>query len=205
MDIPTAVQLERGYKEFHAREPRDAMYKTATFLVCHYWGRPAEMADSLGVLLLTWNQAFYRYGSFDFGKLEECIAHNMIALEGYRARTILEYTPKDQPHISDLFAQFLVALAIANGTKKGAQSPVAVTKALHLLAPCFFPLWDKKIAQVYGCGYSQRPLEKYIEFMKLSQDMACRLQSVILPAGKTLLKLIDEYNYAIYTKGWVAL
>jgi hypothetical protein len=24
----------------------------------HFWGHPADIADSLGVLLLTWNQAF---------------------------------------------------------------------------------------------------------------------------------------------------
>jgi hypothetical protein len=32
------------------------------------------------------------------------------------------------------------------------------------------------------------------------QSMAAGLQDVIPPAGKTLLKLIDEYNYAKYTK-----
>ena len=33
--------------------------------------------------------------------------------------------------------------------------------------------------------------------------MARSLQSVVCPEGKTLLKLIDEYNYAKYTKGWI--
>jgi len=73
MRIPTRAQLGHGCTVFRQHEARDAMYKTATFLVDHFWGRPAKMADSLGVLLLTWNQAFYRYGPFDFGKLEGCI------------------------------------------------------------------------------------------------------------------------------------
>src|SRR5690348_13105033 len=81
MEIPTAMQLARGCNAFGQHEQRDAMYKTATFLVGHFWGRPAKMADSLGVLLLTWNQAFYRYGSFDFGRLEQCIAENLRALD----------------------------------------------------------------------------------------------------------------------------
>ncbi len=38
------------------------MCKTATFLVNEFCAHPADIADSLGVLLLIWNQAFYRYG-----------------------------------------------------------------------------------------------------------------------------------------------
>jgi hypothetical protein len=94
-------------------------------------------------------------------------------------------------------------LAIAEGSKRGAQSPVAVAKALHLLAPGFFPLWDKKIAVAYRCDYYLKPAERYIDFTRLSQGQARELEKVIPPAGKTLLKLIDEYNYARYTKGWI--
>jgi hypothetical protein len=203
MDHPTADQLECGYKAFQARESRDAMYTTATFLVCHYWGQPAKMADSLGVLLLTWNGALYRYGSFDFGELEKCIEKNIVMLEGYRAKTIADYTASDEQPVKCLFNQFLAALTIAEGKKRGVRSPVATAKALHLLAPGFFPLWDKKIASAYRCNYSQKPDENYIAFVKISQSMAGSLQSIVLPTGKTLLKLIDEYNYSKYTKGWV--
>jgi len=203
MDIPTRARLEHGCKAFRQHEPRDAMYKTATFLVDHFWGRPAEMADSLGVLLLTWNQAFYRYGAFDFSKLEKCIAENIRTLEAYRARSILEYTAEDDPRIKDLFRDFLASLAIAEGSGQGRQSPVAVAKTLHLLAPGFFPLWDREIAMKYGCNYSRRPAEQYLAFVSKAQDMARSLQAVIPPAGKTLLKLIDEYNYAKFTKRWV--
>lgn len=203
MEIPTTAQLEHGCAAFRAHERRDAMYKTATFLVDHFWGRPAEMADSLGVLLLTWNQAFYRYGPFDFAKLETCIAANLPALEAYRARSILDYGAQDDAPIKALFAAFLAALAIAEGNKAGGQSPVAVAKTLHLLAPGFFPLWDRKIALAYGCDYARRPAEQYLAFLRSAQAMARALQRVSLPPGKTLLKLLDEYNYAKFTKGWV--
>ena len=72
MDIPSQDEFRKGYLAFQKYEKRDAMYKVAIFLVCHFWGQPSEMADGLGVLLLTWNQAFYRYGIFDFDRLEEC-------------------------------------------------------------------------------------------------------------------------------------
>ena len=68
-------EFRRGYQAFQTHEARDAMYKIATFVVSQFWGRPADMADGLGVLLLTWNQAFYRYGSFDFDRLEQVFSN----------------------------------------------------------------------------------------------------------------------------------
>src|SRR6266404_4466767 len=156
------------------------------------------MADSLGVLLLTWNQAFYRYGIFDFNRLEECISKHLPLIDKYRKSSILNYTLADDETIEHLFEQFLHALRIREGKKKGTKSPVAVAKALHLLAPDFFPLWDKKIAHAYGCGYSSNPAVKYLVFLVKSKDMVEMLQSTtdVKATGKTLLKLVDEYNYA---------
>lgn len=193
------TELRAGSKAFQDHEVRDAMYKTATFLVDHFWGNPKEMADGLGVLLLTWNQAFYRYGLLDFDALENCIAQNQRALDSFRNRNVLSYTPADDDAIHNLYEQFLQALQIADGKLAGRQSPVAVAKALHLLAPHFFPLWDDKIAKAYNCHY------KYITFVRKMKDLAELLASDvdIQSTGKTFLKLIDEYNYAKFTKGWV--
>lgn len=205
MKFPSADELRQGYQEFQRREKRDAMYKTASFLVAHFWGKSAEMADSLGVLLLTWNQALYRYGSFDFDELEKCITDNMSLIERYRTRSILEYSSSDDKDIMHLFQEFLTALKISNGKIAGTRSPVATAKALHLLAPDYFPLWDDKIASAYGCKYSDNPMAKYLAFMRLNKQLVETLQPVMdgQISGKTLLKLIDEYNYAKYTKGWV--
>lgn len=51
-------EFKKGYKEYQKHEQREATYKVANFLVEHFWGNPEKMADGLGVLLLTWNQAF---------------------------------------------------------------------------------------------------------------------------------------------------
>jgi len=205
MNTPILASFKKGYLAFQKREKRDSMYRTATFLVAHFWGKPAEMADSLGVLLLTWNHAFYRYGIFDFDKLEACISKNLSSLDKYRNSSILNYTSADDKAIEHLFQQFLDALRIHAGKKKGQKSAVGVAKALHLLAPDFFPLWDYEIARAYGCAYSSNPAEKYLVFFRKSKEMAEKLQfSVDAKAmGKTLLKLIDEYNYAKYTRGWI--
>lgn len=205
MPNPAPEQVLEGHRMFRRHERRDAMYRTATFLVSHFWGKPTEMADSLGVLLLTWNQAFYRYGSFDFDKLDACISLNFATLAEYRNRNVLSYTQSDDGKISHLFNQFLAALEIEGGSKAGAKSPVSVSKALHLLGPSFFPLWDDKIARAYGYSYYNNPASTYISFLRDMKDVARELQTGVNTeeTGSTLLKLIDEYNYAKYTKGWI--
>lgn len=194
------AELKAGSQAFQDHEARDPMYKTATFLVKHFWGNSREMADGLGVLLLTWNQAFYRYGLLDFSALEDSIARNQDELDSFRDRDILSYTLSDDDAINKLYEHFLKALQIVgDGKMAGRKSPVAVAKALHLLAPAFFPLWDDRIASAYNCRY------KYIQFMQKMKALA----EILAPevdlhnTGKTFLKLIDEYNYAKYTKSWV--
>jgi hypothetical protein len=200
----TPSEFERGYQAFQARESRDAMYKTATFLVEHFWGHPRDMADGMGVLLLTWNHAFYRYGSFDFALLEEALRTNMAVNEELRSRNILSLVEADEPVIERLFTEFLDALRIKEGKKKDCKSPVAVAKALHLLSPSFLPLWDDKIARGYGCYYNVYPDRQYLAFACKMQALARQVQGhVPLGCGRTFLKLIDEYNYAKYTKHWV--
>lgn len=181
-------EFRKGYQAFQIHEPRDAMYKVATFLVKTFWRQPKEIADGLGVLLLTWNNAFYRYGYFDFNALEKCISHNQKSPEYFRPRNILDYTEADDESIEDLYRKFLDALQIADGRLAGRKSPVAVAKALHLLAPGFFAIWDDKIATAYNCLY------QYIPFMKKIKRLAQILSPEIDPesSGKTLVKLMTS-------------
>lgn len=203
MNIPSREEFLSGCEEFEKHEKRDAMYKVATFLVSHFWGKPSDMADGLGVLLLTWNQAFYRYGIFDFDKLEKCITENWEKIENFRNRDLSSLSDVDAASIKEVFAKFLEALKIDSGKKQGTKSPVSVAKALHLLAPNFFPLWDDKIARAYKCHYNDRPAGKYVSFCKLTRNMVDGLKSCINRPDKTAIKLIDEYNYSKYTKKWI--
>ncbi|MCJ7496694.1 MAG: hypothetical protein MUO78_00980 [candidate division Zixibacteria bacterium] len=203
MTILNLEEFKRGYEKFEEHEKRDAMYKVAKFLVFNFWGKPPEMADGLGVLLLTWNQAFYRYGIFDFDKLEKCVTDNLRKIETFRTRDITSLSNSDEDDIKELFDEFLKALQIDSGKKQETTSPVAVAKALHLLAPKFFPLWDYKIAKAYKCYYNEKPAEKYIIFCKKTKTVADQLRNYVHRSEKTIVKLIDEYNYSKYTKGWI--
>jgi len=203
MEPPTQDEFRRGIDAFEKRERRDSMYRVATFLVSHFWGKPADMADGLGTLLLTWNQAFYRYGAFDFDKLEECLEGNLTRLESFRRRDISSLSNADEEDIKGLFSQLLEALEIPSGNKQGSRSPVAVAKALHLLAPHFFPIWDQRIARAYRCYYSVNPSAAYVLFCNIMKDIADLVCHYVPQPDRSVLKLIDEYNYSKYTQKWI--
>lgn len=98
----------------------------------------------------------------------------------------------------------LEALAIASGTAAGRRSPVAAAKALHLLAPAFFPLWDERIAKAYGCNYSADPVDAYLRFMQITRCVLIEHATTLagMQDGKSQLKVLGEYNYARFTKNW---
>jgi hypothetical protein len=182
------------------------MYKVATRLVKESWGKPSEVAEGLGVLLLVWNAAHFRHGPLDFDALENCIKGSQKVLNEYRNRNILTYTAKDDAKIGTLFEAFLEALKIWESLRgKVKRTPVGVVKALHLLAPDFFPLWDKEIAVKYGCDYAKGPLKKYLCFFVkikgIAEELATdeEVKSLVGATKRTLIKLIDEYNYVTYT------
>jgi len=210
-----------GSKKYVKYEKRDAVYKVATFLVGHFWYKPPEIADAVGTLLLIWNQAHYRYCNFDldFQALEGFLVKNETSLIGLRQRSISTYDLKrDGAAIKNLFNDMLIVLRCAKR-----KSPVAVSKALHLLAPDFFPIWDNDIAMVHSCYwyYSDDAARKYLEFMEKMKVLSeriistyrqkngtdretaraaiCKGASSNVPFMKSLLKVIDEYNYS-YTK-----
>ena len=274
-------EFRRCVEEYEKHEKYDAIYKIATSFVLRFGSKSSDIADvacGLDVLLLTWNQAFYRYGIFDFDKLENCITKNFRKIENFRNRDISSLSISDEENITDLFNEFLKALQIdtlrfsdenkKKYTKKQLEellskwnidyggddlktiygsikdnskikdaiefsetrkkyieirisdlekeiahmvpeklimrSPVGVAKALHLLAPKFFPLWDERIAKAkpYKCYYDKNPAEKYVEFCKKTKIVADEVRNYISCSDKTLLKLIDEYNYSKYKQGW---
>src|SRR5947209_6054450 len=112
---PNPREFERGVLAFREREPRDAMYRVATLLVKQFWREPSDLADGIGVLLLTWNQAHYRYGAPDFKRFEVFLSVNRQVFDQLRSRDISTFTSGDQQGTLEVFASALEALAIAEG------------------------------------------------------------------------------------------
>ena len=206
LKIVLLSELETECRAFEDWEPRDSMYRVSTFLVREWWGDPAKLGDALCVLLLIWNGAFYRYGGFDEDLLEDCLREKKDMLNAFRNREISSFCEADEPEIQKLFILLSGALKRA---KDGVESPVSAGKALHLLAPEFFPLWDQYIAPGYCCPYiSEVASVAYIAFTRKIRTAAVHLSAELANASaslrewlgkKTLLKRIDEYNYMKFT------
>jgi len=81
-------------------------------------------------------------------------------------------------------------------------TPVGTAKALHLLAPTYFPLWDKAIANAYGHDYYKRDsAQEYSNFCNQMLDFRNRVIDLnLVESDDNPLKKIDEYNYVTFTK-----
>lgn len=212
------LDLLDGCKRYIKNEPRDLIYKIATRIVSQYWGEPSEVADGITILLSSWNAVFYRGTLPDVDQLGRSILKRNRELEEFRSRDIESLTTDDNDSIEEIFSEFKIALR--RGGKRPAESPVSAAKALHLIAPNYFPLWDNAIAEGYGCRAMKS--EDYAHFMYKMREVAegvirsyikehggdkaqalrkiWELYPLKIPEkeGK-LLKWIDEYNYVKYT------
>ena len=203
--------LVEAHKKYLEEEPRDAMYRVSMRLIEQDWGKNKEVSEALGVLLLTWNSAFYRYGNINFYLIQEAISETNDKLNELRKRSILTYKEDEREKIREVYQKLILALKKTGKMEKkneGKQiySPVSAAKALHLLCPNFFPLWDDKIAIGYGCRWYKSILsfDKYWKFIGITASQIRKLESegnAEHPETRPgTLKLVDEYNYIHFTK-----
>jgi hypothetical protein len=146
-----------------------------------------SVTEALAVLLQTWNMAFYQFTPFDrqhFSDLEHVVTHHEEDLASLRDRSIESFSDEDEATIKRLFGEFEEVLG-----------PVGAAKCLHLLAPRFFPLWDRAIAKAYGFSLRRRGKngEQYRDFMKVAKQQYEALPGEQIIEQK-LLKALDEYN-----------
>jgi hypothetical protein len=194
----TIPEIEAARQAFEAHEPRDLFYRAATELVALALdGRTSlSVAEALAVLLQTWNKMFYRYRRFDsqhFADIERLIRDHRSMLITFRQRSIQSINQEDESEVVRVFKAFEEVLG-----------PVGAAKCLHLLAPRFFPLWDRSIADAYSLPLRPRGrnAERYWRFMGIVKKQVQSLggeQAI----GRNPLKAIDEYNYCKHTKGWI--
>lgn len=203
--IPTRKQLQEGIDAFNEKETRGYIYFLALDQINANWGSPSGMAQGIRVLLDAWHQAFYRFGKYEADLITDCVKNNLKSVDRFKARSIVELSEDEEHGIKDIFNSFLDAL---KGGKR--RSPVAVAKTLHLLAPEYFPLWDTDIAIAYGSWwvFSEFGAMEYIPFcwkMKYIHRKVAKYRCVRQATPKrSVLKLVDEYNYSKYTKKWIA-
>jgi len=132
----TLTDLIDAHRVFREHEPRDLFYRVATELVDLSREGRTEIttAEALAVLLQTWNLTYYRFRPTLrprlIDDLEGLLAEHADSLSRFRGRRIEHLSGIDEPAVAELFQGFEARLG-----------PVGAAKALHLLAPRFFPLW----------------------------------------------------------------
>ena len=118
----------------------------------------------------------------------------------------LQYLPlwDHKSQIIEIFCEFIPAVKYT-GT----------SKALHILNPGFFMMWDDKIRYGYGCseneeGYfnflirTQKEIQEVIQTYTKDYPINGEISQLIYSGRvKSIVKLLDEYNFAKYTKGWI--
>lgn len=195
---PTRADLTKAHRLYWKGVPRDLFYRGATDLVeLSLAGQTSiTVGEAVAILLQTWNRPYYRYhpaGSKHYTAVDALVQKNMVWFTTVRNRSISSFAKPDERRLLRVFANFAAVLG-----------PVGAAKALHLLAPHFFPLWDDAIAKSYGVGSpAQRTrAQRYVSFIWLVQAQALWIERRS-PLGRNPLKAIDEYNYCHFTKGWM--
>ena len=195
----TAFDVKKARDVFEANESRDLFYRAATELVDLALKRATRLsvAEALAVLLQTWVSAKYRYRKFDalhFEQIEKLFHDYHGCLAEYRARSIDSVTAMEREAVSTLFEQF-----------EGILGPVGAAKTLHLLAPRFFPLWDRSIATAYRLSLQKAGSngDRYWRFMLITKQQYSELVRQETDFENPL-KSIDEYNYCKFTKHWLS-
>jgi hypothetical protein len=198
MHVPrlTLADLRAARAAFEEREPRDVFYRAAIELVGLALKKRIRLtvADALAVLLQTWNKNFYRFGrTFDgnhFAEIEGLLHRHKKQLTAFRLRNIESLEAADEDDVLEVFQEFESVLG-----------PVGAAKALHLLAPRFFPIWDREVARRLrvSLGRTGTNERRYWTLMLIAKSQCLDLRQ---QGGEhNLLKAIDEYNYCKFTLG----
>lgn len=181
-------QLQAGRIKFREVEQRwptcdDALAQLVPALKTY---DPAAVMKALHVLLLDWNGRYYKSHPNDaqyrkrFIRVLELYKQKILS----RGQTEIEgYSPADDD-VLVLFTRFAEVLG-----------PVGASKALHLLAPRFFTMWDDMIARCNSL-LTSRAWKHYCSLMQIRQKQCANIGQQ-LPER---LKMIDELEYVLFTK-----
>lgn len=189
--LPSAMEVAAAHEDYRRAEGRDVVYRVAREIVERAFGGEGQftVGEGVAVLLLSWNAAFYRPRPALVrtltDDLDRLVAGNRTQLESYRSRTITSYDPgADAPAVEGLYRDFVERLW-----------PVGSAKALHILAPGFFPLWDDAIAQRFRLQLSPREasVRSYLALIAFAKQFAMTSN---LPVP---LKALDEWAYVRFT------
>lgn len=188
---PTPDDLVRAHEKYTKTVPNNYDVTNERIAAALPECNSKRVAGALAEWLKNINQQYFRFRPDEArnlqNELEPLIAAECKTLLELRTRSLSTLTSADEPGVLKLFGVFRSKLG-----------PVGAAKALHVLTPTFFPLWDNAIATAYGVSTESG----YFPFMLLTQQQIASLPKgfALLKTGG-LLKAIDEFNYCQHTQG----
>jgi len=190
---PTVADLEAAREKFEAVSPRDLFYQLSLYLMKQAGaGRgPFSRAEALAVLLQTWKPSGYRRrrhpgAAEHLAEIEELLVEHKQLLAGFAKRSIESLAPADEGPVRTLYFAFEDVLGKTAGSK-----------ALHLLAPRFFPVWDGAIAEK-AYGLHSRDDRDYWRLLRATAKQV-EVVGGEAALGRNPIKAIGEYNYCRHT------
>jgi hypothetical protein len=193
---PVQADLKKAHRRFEQREPRDFIYRASTELVENVLAGTSDltMGQAIAVLLQIWNRVYYSGKGRHLSKkhidgLDAVVGACPEITSIYRNKALETATDNEFKYAEKAFNRF-----------EHIAGHVGAAKALHLLAPRFFPLWDTAIAWAYGVSFIKdvRTGSQYVDFIRETREQVISLGGES-KAGKDVVKLLDEYNYMICT------
>lgn len=191
VELPSSLEVTAAHEQYLRVEGRDVVYRVARHLVEQAYNGDAQftVAEGVAVLLLSWNAAFYRprpvLTRTLVDDLDRLIQAHAPTLDRFRTRDVKDYEPAaDSGSVEELYRDFV-----------GRLWPVGTAKALHVLAPRFFPLWDDEIARKFRLQLSPREasVKAYLSLVGIGRRFA-RSSDLADP-----LKALDEWAYVTFT------
>ncbi|MDU0292339.1 MmcQ/YjbR family DNA-binding protein [Saccharothrix longispora] len=128
------------------------------------------------------------------------------------AARLARLTDEEVERLGECFAALSATAAARHGRGTRTLGPTAASKLLFALRPNSLPPWDNLIAQrLHGA----RDGVAYRAHLRVTRGWAVRLlaeagvpEPELLDAlgrpGRSLAKVIDEYCYLVFTRGWTA-
>lgn len=180
---PSVEELRKAHEEYKVTVPNNYAITTQRVAAALSRRNSDELALAVAEWLQDLNRQYYRFRPEEAATLVErlkpILRQELNTFLKFRERSITTLAKSDEVEALRLFGLFR--------TECG---PVGAGKALHVLAPSFFPLWDNAIAEGYGVATETG----YFQFINIVKQQVLNLTEEVAPEV-TALKALDEYNY----------
>lgn len=190
--LPSVHDLEDAHHQYQTQEFREIFYRTS-----REWARTAhtdqDRLQALQLILTSWNFQWYQrrhrpLPAPHWEALRQVLALHRLTLDKLSTCRLRIIDLADRPDILPLVQDFIKVL-----------DPVGMSKALHILAPSCFPLWDQSIRkafQIPTAGRNAKDPDHYWRWMMCVRDHWILLGSA---APDDFLKRFDEWAMVEFT------